>query len=117
MAQPRSPKWNDGSLAGYNFRLKRDGEGRSYTKQFSRSNLPFNQSEEHDGKFNTRQDIRTLWQTSWSGGAFWNKPLISAASISTYYTSEGMDVVSSPGDLIPLPTATTTTLASGPGIL
>lgn len=108
MAVPRSSKWFDGTLFGYQFRLKR-GEEPGYVKQVVRSNLPFNQSEEHDGKFNTRQDVRTLWQTSWSDGALWNKPVLSASSISSYNTAEGVDVTTSPGDLIPLPTVTTST--------
>jgi len=105
----RSPKVYDGVINAVNFRLKRDGEGPAYRKLIQRSNLPFRQSEEHESKFNTREDIRTLFQTSWSDGAFWNKPLLSAASTRSYNTANGMDAFSVPGDLRPLGTVTTAT--------
>ena len=108
----RDPNAFDGTIGGYNFRLKRDSE-RPYAKQWQRSGVPFNQSEEHDGKFNTRQDIRTLFQTSWADGSFWNKPLLSAVSISSYYTAEGIDVLTEPGSLLPMGTVTSQTGQEG----
>ncbi len=99
---PREANRFDGLLGGNNFRIKRDADD-PYRRRLVRSILPFNQSEEHQGKFNTRQDIRTMHQTSWADGAQWNIPLISAASIDSYAVSEGMDVTSVPGDLAPYP--------------
>lgn len=89
----------DGTLAGaFQFRLMRGDK--SYSKVTQRSNLPFNQSEEHDGKFNTRQDIRTMWQTSWGGGSLWYQPQISEASIDTFFDSTNMDTVTEPGNVL-----------------
>jgi hypothetical protein len=68
-----------------------------------RSLLPFHESSEHRGQFTSRQDVRVVHQTSWADGSFWNKPLISQASISSYNTSTGMDLVSVPGDLFASP--------------
>lgn len=101
----RNPKLFDGTLAGYQFRLKRDAE-RPYIKQFVRSQVPFNQIEEQQSQFNSRQDIRTLFQTSWADGAFWNKPMLNAASINSYNTSVGIDLITEPGSLLPMGTVT-----------
>lgn len=99
-----------GTYGQFNFRLKR-GEG-SYSRTTQRSNLPFNQSEEHDSKFNTRQDIRTLWQTSWAGGALWYQPQISEASIDTFFEAYNMDTVTEPGNVIARPPVATETLGT-----
>jgi len=105
----------DGTLAGaFQFRLVR-GEG-SYSKVTQRSNLPFNQSEEHQGKFNTRQDIRTMWQTSWGGGALWYQPQISEASIDTFFDSTNMDTVSEPGNVLARPPVTAENVANNSNI-
>ena len=104
----RNPKLFDGTIAGYQFRLKRDAE-KPYIKQFVRSQVPFNQIEEQQSQFNSRQDIRTMHQTSWADGSFWNKPLLNAASINSYFTADGLDVVNVPGDVVPLGTVTAAT--------
>lgn len=96
-------RW-DGILGGYKFRLKR-GEEASYTKLVARSEgIPFQENTETRGQFSSRGDVRTFFQTAWVGGAFWNKPLISAASIESYYISDGFDFTSTPGEIAPLAT-------------
>ena len=95
-------RW-DGTLGGNNFRLKR-GEG-SYTKQLARSEgVPFQDLSNSRGQFNTRQDLRSVFQTSWAGGATWEKPLLSDVSMDTYYTSQGFNLTAEPGNLYPIPT-------------
>ncbi len=106
---PRQGKRWDGTLAGNNFRLKR-GDETSHRKVSRRSEgVPFQDLSGNRGQFSTRGDTRAVFQTSWSAGSFWNKPLLSEGSMDSYFDSEGIDVVSVPGDLLPLPTATTQT--------
>jgi len=94
-------RW-DGSLGGNNFRLKR-GEG-SYTKQIGRSEgVPFQDLSNSRGQFNTRQDLRSVFQTSWAGGSTWEKPLLSDTSMDTYYTSKGLNLTTEPGNVYPQP--------------
>ena len=113
MAEPRqSGRW-DGTLNSVNFRIKRMEDGLGYRKASVRSNLIFNQSEEHESQFNSRNDIRTLYQTSWADGSFWNKPLLKAASINSYNISEGIDVLTEPGSLLPMGTVTAQTGQEG----
>lgn len=104
-------RW-DGELSGFKFRLRRDDE--AYRRAIRRSEgVPFQDNTENRGQFNTRGDTRTIYQTAWSDGAFWNNPLLSAASLQSYHTSEGVDVTSVPGDLVPLPTFVTDTSQIG----
>lgn len=89
----------DGTLNGNSFRLVR--QEASYSKDTVRSILPFFESAEYRGQYTSRQDVRVMHQTSWSDGAFWNKPLISEATIRSYTDAVGFDFVRKPGSVIP----------------
>ena len=96
-------RW-DGSLAGNNFRLKRTEDEPAYRKVGRRSEgVPFQDISNNRGQFSTRGDTRTVFQTSWARGSFWNKPLLSDTSMDTYFTSEGFDLVTEPGNMVAMP--------------
>ncbi len=94
----------DGTLNGLQFILGKGADGGSpYRKRSVRSNVPFQESQETRGQFNTRTDLRSVFQTDWSGGAFWYKPLLSSQSLTSYFTSAGLDPNVEPGNLVPTP--------------
>ncbi len=94
-------RW-DAVIAGVNYRLRRD-EG-AYRKVTGRNMLEIQQMlNSADNQFTSRKDLRTLFQTDWSGGAQWQKPLLSEQSIDSYYTSTGFDLITEPGNIIPQP--------------
>ena len=96
-------RW-DGSLAGNNFRLKRGEDTPAYRKIGRRSEgVPFQDISNNRGQFSTRGDTRAVFQTSWARGSFWNKPLLSDTSMDTYFTSEGFDLVTEPGNMVAMP--------------
>jgi len=96
-------RW-DGSLAGNNFRLVRDEDSPAYRKVGRRSEgVPFQDISNNRGQFSTRGDTRAVFQTSWARGAFWNKPLLSDTSMETYFTSEGLDLITEPGNMVAMP--------------
>ena len=96
-------RWREGNrwdavINGVNYRLKRD-EG-AYRKVSNRSALSIQQMLNQAGnQYTSRDDLRTLFQTDWSGGSTWHKPLLSDQSIDTYYVSRGFDMVTEPGNI------------------
>jgi len=98
-----SRRW-DGSLAGNNFRLKRSADSPAYRKVGRRSEgVPFQDLSNNRGMFSTRGDTRAIFQTSWARGSFWNKPLLSDASMDTYFDAEGFDLITEPGNMVAMP--------------
>ena len=96
-------RW-DAVINGVNYRLARK-EG-AYRKVSGRSLLEVQQMLNQAGnQFTSSRDLRTLFQTNWSGGAQWQKPLLSDQSIDTYFTSTGFDMVTEPGNIFPTPDA------------
>lgn len=91
-------RW-DGSLAGTQFRLVRGGE--SYRRVTERSAVPFQESQETRGQFVSRNDVRGVFQTDWSDGAFWNKPLLSSQSLASFFKSKDFNTYSEPGNIYP----------------
>jgi hypothetical protein len=103
-------RW-DGVLNGINFRLNRKVET-PYRKFYARSLLELQQLlAQGREQFTSRSDIRPLFQTSWAAGAQWQKPLLSEQSIDSYYRSEGFDLVTEPGNVIPQPDWSTLTIS------
>lgn len=106
------PNRYDVSIAGIEYRLKR-GEG-SYQQGASRAMIDFQEIETMEGsQFTSRNDVRSLFQTSWAGGARWEKPLLSSATIDSYYTSDDYDMLIEPGSLLPQQIAGAATVTYG----
>jgi len=74
-----------------------------YKKSFLRAQY---QSQDLPGgvqQFVSRPDIRPMFQTSWAEGSRWEKPLVSNVTLASYFTAQGLNVYSLPGDLYPVP--------------
>lgn len=94
----------DATIDSIQYRFKRDGDEPPWQKEYVRSGVNIQQDiNQGTSQFNTRPDIRTVFQTSWAGGSRWEKPLLSQQSIDSYNISEGFDLTATPGDVIPLP--------------
>ena len=82
------------------------GEG-AYEQGATRAMIDFQEIETSPGtNLASRGDLRTVYQTSWAGGARWEKPMIDANSIDSYHMAEGFDPLREPGSLYPQATRT-----------
>lgn len=101
------PNRFDVSIDGVEYRLTR-GEG-SYSHGASRQMVDFQEIEGLSGsQYTSRNDKRTFFQTSWAGGARWEKPLMSQENADTYFRNNGLDLLASPGDIVPIAISTST---------
>jgi hypothetical protein len=77
------------------------GEG-AYEQGASRAMIDFQEIETSPGtNLASRGDLRTVYQTSWAGGARWEKPMMDSNSIDSYLIADGFDPLREPGSLYP----------------
>ena len=90
----------DISLDGNKFRIKR-GEQAGYAKQWERREV-FDQQVRDANRItlNSRGDRGLLYQTDWSGGLAWWKPVFANDTASMYFTANNMDAFSKPGTIL-----------------
>jgi hypothetical protein len=101
----RNPKAADVTINGVDYWLA-DGEENAYDQGFVRQVAQAQEFLENEGQLMSRPDLRAVFQTSWSAGARWARPLISRSTIDSYYLSDRIDVTSEPGNLFPMNTVT-----------
>jgi hypothetical protein len=95
----------DLTLDGVSFRVVRGGEDvpDGYEESFQRVQTGGQELINVPGSsLDSRQDKKHFYQTSWSGGATWEKPLLVADNSTTYFTSRGFTPTYRGGDLTPL---------------
>lgn len=54
-----------------------------------------------DVDLKSRPDNREFWQTSWLGGAQWEKPVLSLQNLNTYYHGANIDLTATAGAVMP----------------
>ena len=108
------PNQFDVSIAANKYRFKRGSEeGKPYQVFSRRALVELQELEQLPGsQFASRADLRPVFQTSWAGGARWEKPLLSQNEISSYNVQQGFDLITEPGNLFPMPDATETAAPS-----
>ena len=73
-----------------------------YRESSDRAHVQFSTITHPDfGQFQSRQDERTLYQATWSGGAEWEGPLFKPQFEHSYTYGRNMDGSLSPGRLLP----------------
>lgn len=103
MANPRRENRPDVTINSIDYQVV-PGEG-NFLKQAVRTLI---EEQVLDvGGATTRSDMRPVFQTSWAGGSRWENPLLQEQTIDAYLTSDGFDVVSTPGNLVALPDRST----------
>ena len=53
----------------------------------------------NESDFKSRPDIREFWQTSWTGGTQWEKPVYGPENRNTYYLGKNISTIDTPGSL------------------
>ncbi len=89
-------------VGGTKAKIAWDNEG-AFRKRYVRREIEQNLlSQSQDPLLTSRGDQRKFFQSSWSGGATWWKPLLVPELISTYFQSNHMDTWSEPGKIVPM---------------
>ncbi len=89
-------------VGGTKAKIAWDNEG-AFRKRYVRREVEQNLlSQSQDPLLTSRADQRKFFQSSWSGGATWWKPLLVPELISTYFQSNHMDTWSEPGKVVPM---------------
>lgn len=86
-------------VGGYKLKVARREEG-GYRRTFERREIQqqlISQSE--TPAIQSRSDRAALYQSSWSGGATWWKPLVTPSQVNTYFRAGFIDAWSEPGIL------------------
>jgi len=96
----------DITLNGVNYRLLRGEEGPAYRKGARRYT-----KQSFDIPTGSRIDQAVFWQSDWSGGATWWKPLVIPGQ-STYFTLRGFNTFDKPGFAVPIGAVTEDTESS-----
>lgn len=93
----------DITVDGVKARIMR-GEG-GYKERSIRAEVTQNLLSQAEGLgMSSRPDQPSLYQTDWSGGSRWWKPIIKGDEQTSYFTSLNLDLWSEPGKVVPLNT-------------
>ena len=88
-------------IGGYKLKVARHQEG-AYRRRFIRREIQqqlLSQSE--SPAIQSRADRPALYQSDWSGGARWWKPLMVQTNLNSYYRANNMNLWSEPGKVVP----------------
>lgn len=92
----------DITLDGNKFRIRRSEDGVGYAKKWERREVFTQQTRSAKGVvLNSRGDRGLLYQTDWSGGSAWWKPLFNEETEAMFYTATNFDTFSKPGTILP----------------
>jgi hypothetical protein len=92
-----------GTRVFYKFRLKRGVEGGAYKERQIRAEISqqlLTQAE--NPSYQSRPDSAAMYQTSWTDGARWWRPIIGPGDAASYFQSNHMDTWSEPGKVVPM---------------
>lgn len=92
-------------IDGVKAKISRSADGGGYEERTVRAEISqqlISQQQDVSIAQRSRPDGASMYQTSWSGGSRWWKPLLSGEEVDSYFYSNNMDLWTEPGKVKPL---------------
>lgn len=89
-------------VGGYKAKIAWDQQGAFRKRTLRREVEQGYLSQAQEPNLGSRMDQLRFYQTSWSDGAMWWKPLVGEGTLASYYRSNQLDLWSEPGKVVPL---------------